>query len=225
MKHLILDARQVKQFQKLLPCLHLYIKEYAQKDLPIGKARRTGIGNAVESVYHAVLRVRYTEAQLEFEDNKTMLQMMHGPDGVPDAGYDIRLKGLTYDYRIDCKWQECLKYGNVDLGLFYASGNTQFALSGKATHSAHFYFEYRPAEPALKALLNKLNRPIPKEYTLRAVFVDLERFRQLIQKVDGQYTAGPHVEHRAAVSNDRMIQVSVKWLEENDCAISYTIEA
>lgn len=225
MKHLELNAAQIAKFQKLVPVLHIYLEEYAQKELPKGKPRRTGIGNAVESAYCAVLESRYSRCQVDFEHCKTMFQMAHGPDGLPDSGYDIRLSGLTYEYRIDCKWQEYLKYDTVDMGLFYASGNPQFAMSGKATHSAHFYLEYKPVSPVVKKLLRQQNKSIPKEYKLKIVFVDLEEFRQFIVEVNSKYTAGPHTEHKGSWSNDRILNVPVKWLEENECAISYTIEA
>lgn len=111
------------------------------------------------------------------------------------------------------------------MGLFYASGNPQFAMSGKATHSAHFYLEYCPTQSAKKAILASCNRSIPNDYILKIVFVDLKKFRHSILEVDDKYTAGPYIEHKGTWSNDRILNVSVKWLEENGCAMSYIIEA
>lgn len=224
MKHLELNAAQIAKFQKLIPALHLYLEEYAQKELPKGKPRRTGIGNSIEVIYDAVLRVKFSEKRIEFDHAKIMWQMFNGNDGKVDDGYDHKVTGLTYEYRIDSKWQECLKYDTVDMGLFYASGSPQFAMSGKATHSAHFYLEYKPVSPVAKKLLRQQNRPIPNDYKLKVIFVDLEKFRQSIVEVNGKYVAGPHTEHKGRWSNDRMLNIPVKWLEENGCAMSYTIE-
>lgn len=43
-----------------------------------------------------------------------MRQMFNGHDGTVDNGYDHMVKGLTYEYRIDSKLQECLKYDTVE---------------------------------------------------------------------------------------------------------------
>lgn len=225
MDHLKLNKVQIEHMRKLMPVFHIYKAGYAEQELKPGQDRNMGIGNAIETLYYGVLAQKYNTELLEFDGNKTFNQMQNGSDGKVDSGYDVGLKGLTYDYKIDCKWQDCLKDGYVDMGLVNSYGYEQFALSGKCTHSAHFYLEYAPASRVFKHLRAKSNKSPLKEYKMSILFVDLAKFRALLKEENGKYVVGPYTEHRGSRSNDRMLKVSADWLVNNGCALKYTIEA
>lgn len=225
MQHLELNKMQLEHGRKLMPVLHLYKVGYADTELKPGRDRRMGIGNAIEHFCYALLSQRYNAGLIQFDLDKTFGQMQNGADGKTDSGYDIRLTGLTYDYKIDCKLQDCLKDGYVDMGLVNSYGYEQFALSGKCTHSAHFYLQYTPASKVAKMLAAKYRGVVPKEYHMSIVFVDLTKFRTLLKEDNGRYVAGPYAEHKASVSNDRLIKVNVEWLVNNGCALSYKLKA
>lgn len=224
MRHLELNNRQITHIKKHMPALHLYLAAYADTEFDSRAGRRTGYGSALEIFYHSVLAERYAAPKIEFDALKAEQQLHNGPDGIPDNGYDLKLKWLDMEYRIDSKWQECLRYGRVSLALYYNSGIEQFALSGKCTHSVHFHMEYNPVSKVRRVLLERAGKPVPPEYVMRIVIVDLEKFRSLRRCDNGIISVGPYTEYRGNRTNDRLIDIDAKWLVEQGCALNYTIE-
>lgn len=144
----------------------------------------------------------YPPEAVKWDREKVERQLYTKTDGISDGGWDVEVE----DMLIDIKWDSTLRNNEVCLALFTGYGTPQLLMKDAATNSVQVYVKHNKLSNVQKHLGGK-------EYTLKLMWLDLEKLRADLIEKNGKYSIGEYSEKTVGQRRDRVIYLPVKFLD------------